>query len=241
MSLALTFSPAALSLFLLSYIIHAPSKSVKTVPAAPNAAVVIRAGKYLGASLSRKMLDLLSEELAYFTPHGVIHGNLRHQTHDIGARYSDGGQHDTPVFAGNIVIVPCIQDDRWRRCAPSHHETSKVGNMQLMGDINACVDDKADQRKDESEGDEWESKLCEIGCKTENKEHHGAGNVGRDRVQVGLDGAVAEALDNDGQIQLHTLQRNAEANLNSEDGPRGRVLEDLGRLAEVELFVDHRG
>lgn len=76
MSLALTFSPATLSLFLLSYIIHAPSNSVKTVPAAPNAAVVIRAGKYFGASLSRKMLDLFPVQLAHFIPRGNICSQL---------------------------------------------------------------------------------------------------------------------------------------------------------------------
>lgn len=110
-----------------------------------------------------------------------------------------------------------------------------------MRDVNAGVDDEPNQRKDESESDKWESKLCQVGCETENKKHDGASNVGRDRVQVGLDGAVAEALHNDGQIQLHALQRNTEAYLDGEDRPRGGVLEDLGRLAEVELFVNHRG
>lgn len=42
----------------MSTIIHAPSNIVKINPIPPNAAVVARAGMYLGASLFWKMLEL---------------------------------------------------------------------------------------------------------------------------------------------------------------------------------------
>jgi hypothetical protein len=49
--------PCLWSLLLLSNIIQRPRASVKRIPVPPKAAVVIRAGKYFGASWLRKMLE----------------------------------------------------------------------------------------------------------------------------------------------------------------------------------------
>lgn len=68
-SFAFNLTPCFRSRLLLSKIIHAPSRSVKTNPHAPKAAVVAKAGRYFGASLFRKMLLLTTPiKLATGTP-----------------------------------------------------------------------------------------------------------------------------------------------------------------------------
>lgn len=110
--------------------------------------------------------------------------------------------------------------------------------MQLCLDVDASINDEASQGERETQSHEWGSQSREIGNESKDKKHGGAGNVGCHGVQVGLDGAISEALHNDGQVKLHGLQRNTEADLNQENCPRGRVLENLGGLTQVELLAN---
>lgn len=112
--------------------------------------------------------------------------------------------------------------------------------MQLCRDINARVDDKAGQSKGETKSDKGESQACEIRRETEDQEHDGTGNVGSNSVQVGLDSAVAEALDNDGKVEGNSLQRHTKTDLDQKNDPRGGVLENLRGITEVELFGNNR-
>lgn len=126
-SLAFALIPSARSLFLLSYIIQRPNKTVNTQPAAPKAAVVMRAVRYFGASFSMKMLELEDLLVSYHQLRKRV--DLRNKTHDICHWHSHGCEHDSSVLVGNIVVVPNIQDHRGGRGAPSHHEASKVGHV----------------------------------------------------------------------------------------------------------------
>lgn len=68
-SLAVKVTPSARFLFRLSHIMKNPRASAHEAPATPNAAVVINAGAYFGASGLRKMLLLTSPmRLASGTP-----------------------------------------------------------------------------------------------------------------------------------------------------------------------------
>lgn len=108
MSLAFALKPSTLSLFLLSAIIQNPSKVVSKQPAAPKLAVVIRAGKYFGASFSRKIFDLNVLSVRLIRGKMV---DLRNETHHICHRDSHRCQHDTAVFIRNVIVVPDIEND----------------------------------------------------------------------------------------------------------------------------------
>lgn len=119
-------------------------------------------------------------------------------------------------------------------------EASETRDVQLRLDVDGSVDDEADKGEEEAEGDEGEAQAREVRREGEDEEHDGAGDVWRDGVQVGLDGAVAEALDDNGQEQRDGLQRHAQADLDGQDEPRRGVAQHLEGLAQVEGLVDDR-
>ena len=62
-----------------------------------------------------------------------------------------------------------------------------------------------------------------------------------DGEQVGLDGIVAEALNDLGQEQGDALEGHAEADLDSEEAVGGRPAEDLKRLTQAEFLIHDGG
>lgn len=98
--------------------------------------------------------------------------------------------------------------------------------MQLGVEADDGEDDEADAGEGEAEGDKGEAQARVVRGEGQHEEHDGARDVGRNRVQVRLDGRVAELFDDDGQEQGDGLQGHAQADLDGEDDPAGRVAED---------------
>ena len=130
---------------------------------------------------------------------------------------------------------------RVRSYLPSHHETRKVRHVELLLHVDGDVDAKANEREQEPGRHEGEAQPAEIARKRQHQEHHGAGDVGCDCVQVRLDGPEAEPADDLGQEKLHGLQGDAEADFDAEDEPAGGLFEDEEGVFEVELLVDDGG
>lgn len=137
----------------------------------------------------------------------------------------------------DVVVVPRGEEHRGRRGAPDHHEGGEVGGGQMRGDVDGGEDDEAAEGEGEAEGDEGEADAREVRGEGEDEEEHGADAVGRDRVQVRLDGVVLERGDDLRHEQAHRLQRHTETNLNRQKAIRGRQLEDLQGVLEVEFLA----
>lgn len=114
--------------------------------------------------------------------------------------------------------------------------------MNLGGDVlDARKYDEPAEREQEPEHDERESDAEQVGAKGKDQQHHGAGDVGGDGVQVRLDGGVLEGANDLRQEERDGLQRDAEADLDGEKGVGRRVAEDLDGLAQLELLGHDRG
>lgn len=106
--------------------------------------------------------------------------------------------------------------------------------------VDGREDDEADTSKSEAQRDKGEPQPRVVRREAQDQQHDGARDVGRDRVQVRLDGRVAQLLDDDGQEERDRLQRHAQAHLDGQDDPAGRVLEDAQRRPDVEFLADDR-
>jgi len=122
-----------------------------------------------------------------------------------------------------------------------HHEAGEIRHVQLVLHIDPGIHRHADEREHEAGRDKRPAPARVVARKRQDEQHHGARHVRRHGVQVRLHGAVAQARDDLRQEQLHALQRDAEADLDGDDGPAGGVSEDLERLLELELLVDDGG
>lgn len=163
----------------------------------------------------------------------------RHETHYVGERHANGRQDHAAALVGNVVVVPCREEDRGCRGAPYHHEAGVVGELDLALDVvDGSVDDEADKGEGEAEHDEGEPDAQKVGAEGEDEQHNGAANVGRDRVEVRLDEPVAEALDDLGHEEGDGLDGHTEADLDEEEAVGGRMAEDAERIAQVKLFSD---
>ena len=83
---------------------------------------------------------------------------------------------------GDVVVVPCAEEDGGRRGAPGHHEGCKVGDADLGGDVDGEVDEKAGEGEEEAEDDERAAEADVVGGEGEDEEDDGAGDVRRDGV-----------------------------------------------------------
>lgn len=141
----------------------------------------------------------------------------------------------------DVVVVPDIQQHGGGTGAPGHHEGRKIRDLQPSLDVDGRIQHHAQEGEEEAERDEGETQARGIRRKREDQQHDGAGHVGRDGVEVRRDGAVAEAGDDLGQEELDRLQGHAEADLDAEDQPGGRVREDGQAVPQHEGLVDDAG
>ncbi|KAL0766895.1 hypothetical protein CaCOL14_010466 [Colletotrichum acutatum] len=166
-----------------------PRASAHEAPATPNAAVVINAGAYFGASGLRKML-LLTRPM----------------------RFASG----TPIEVRSTPTVSRLVSSR--RPERGHHETRIICELDLSFDIvNGSVDDEADEREHETQGDEWEPKSSPIREEGEDEKHGSTADVRGHCVEVRLDGAVSQALHDLGHEETDALERDAKADLDGEE------------------------
>ena len=136
-----------------------------------------------------------------------------------------------------IVVIPHVQEHGWSACAPSHHETRKVCNLQLRLYIDSSIDDKAAEGPEESERNEGETPASIIGGICEHKQHDCSSNIRRHCVQICLHSVVSQSRYDLRQEQGNTLKWNTETYLDAKDGVGSGLLEDLSSIAEVELLV----
>lgn len=113
--------------------------------------------------------------------------------------------------------------------------------MDIMGDIDGNINDKSNEREQESSSDERESPTTVIGGKRQDKQHNRTTDIRCHGVKVCLHGAVSESGDDLRQEKRHTLERNTQADLNGQDGIARPVPENFKRLLEVEYLVDDGG
>ena len=129
----------------------------------------------------------------------------------------------------------------WTLDSPSHHEAGKVCHMKLLFHINRHVNAKSNKGKQKPRRHERESQPGQIARERENEKHHRSRHIRRHRVQIRLDSLVSQPANNLRQKQLHRLQRHAEADLDAQDEPRGRMFKDGEGIPQVEFFVDDGG
>jgi hypothetical protein len=103
--------------------------------------------------------------------------------------------------------------------------------------IDGGVDDESSKREQETQGDEGESPSGPVTAEGEDQQHRGTGHIGRHGVEIGLDGAVSETLDDDWKEELDSLEWHTETDLDGQDGPAGPVLEDSESVPDIEFLV----
>ena len=91
----------------------------------------------------------------------------------------------------DVVIVPDVEEHGRCGGAPCHHEGGEVGGVELRFDVNADVDDEANEGEEEAGSDEGEAQPCEVAGEGEDEQHDCAGDVGGYGIKVCFYGAVA--------------------------------------------------
>lgn len=63
----------------------------------------------------------------------------------------------------NVVVVPCAEEDTWGCGSPAHHERCKVGDAELVCDVDGNVYEETDEGEEEAEGDEGTASTGVVG------------------------------------------------------------------------------
>ena len=87
--------------------------------------------------------------------------------------------------------------------------------MELRLDVNRDVNAKANESEQETGRHEREPQSGEVTGKSQDQEHHRTGNIGRNRIQIRLDGFVSQPTDDLRQKELHGLQGDTETDLDA--------------------------
>lgn len=124
---------------------------------------------------------------------------------------------------------------------PGHHECSKVRDLKLLLYIDCDIDAKANERKQEPGRYEREAQPSEVARESKYQKHHCPRDVGRNRIQIGLDGSKSQPANNLRQEQLHRLQRNTQTDFDAKYEPTRRLFKDGKRVLEIELLIDNGG
>lgn len=82
----------------------------------------------------------------------------------------------------NVIIIPDIEQDRRRRCAPRHHEGCEVCDLELVLNIDGDKNYEAEEGEEEAGCDEGEAPAGVVTCEGEEEEHYGTGDVRGDSI-----------------------------------------------------------
>lgn len=163
-----------------------------------------------------------------------------HEAHQVRQGDPDAGQEHAATLVRDVVVVPRAHQHRRRRRAPGHHEGGKVRHVQMGLDVrDGGVDHEPGEGQEVGERDERRAPTRQVRREREHHAHHGAGDIGRDRVEVGLDGGVAQALHDLGQEERYSLDGHAGADFQTQEDICAGLGKDAQRLPKLEWLVDH--
>ena len=112
-------------------------------------------------------------------------------THQVCQRHTNRGKGYTPVLVGDVVVVPCGEENGRCRCTPCHHEAGEVGNGKGLFYVNGGVDDEADECEQKAESDEREAETSKVRGKSQDEKNNCSNDVGRYSIKVRLDVIVS--------------------------------------------------
>lgn len=111
--------------------------------------------------------------------------------------------------------------------------------MQLHVHIfDGGIDHEPGESEEVSQRDERGAKTNEVRREGENHAHHCTGHIGRDGVQVRLDGGEAETLHDLREKQIDSLNGNTRADFQTQKDIGAGMAEDADRIAEAKRFID---
>ncbi|KAG7855446.1 hypothetical protein KL919_004586 [Ogataea angusta] len=165
----------------------------------------------------------------------------RDEPRSVRQRHADGRNHHSSVLVRRVVVVPRGGEHRRRRRAGRHQEAREVRHADVCLRVNAAKHDEPDQRGGHGQDNENGPHAQQVRREAPENQRHGPPHVGRDRVQVGHDGALAERLDDLRKPVVDGVERHSYEDLLEHPRNGDGVSEHLYGVHERHFLGGQRG
>lgn len=123
---------------------------------------------------------------------------------------------------------------------PNHHKARKIRHLQSRLDINTHINNKPNKRKQKPRRSKRKPQPRQIARERQNQQHHCPRHIRRHGIQIRFDSTIPQPRNNLRQIQLHTLQRHAQTDLNPQNHPTRAILKNPERIPQHKFHINNR-